>query len=405
MLARCRGFVVVAVLALATVSTAWAQAPPARVKLGAGGMNVHPGADTHLDTGKLPKTSADPTKPHRPQFVVAPIPVINPTIGNGLAGVGMVTLRLDADDAVSPPSVFGGGGMYTSSKSWAWGVGTSLFLMEDRFRIIAGVGDGNLNYDWYGTGHDSGEGGRSLAISQAAAGLLVEPKVRVFERLYVGPRYLFARTTVALRRDSALLPDIDPGNRVPQIPPLDLEVDIAALGVRVERDSRDSQFYPRTGGLIDLKIDFFSPKFGGDRSFQSYEVAYQGYNGIGSKNVIAYRAAVCAVEGDAPFYGLCLLGKSQDIRGYPVGRYQDRRMIVGQVEYRRELPWRFGLAAFFGLGEVAESFGDFNRDNLLPGGGVGVRFTVSEEDHINLRADYAWGRDSSAFYIGVLEVF
>ena len=42
---------------------------------------------------------------------------------------------------------------------------------------------------------------------------------------------------------------------------------------------------------------------------------------------------------------------------------------------------------------------------MKPAGGVGVRFTVSEEDHINLRADYAWGRDSSAFYIGVLEVF
>jgi len=121
--------------------------------------------------------------------------------------------------------------------------------------------------------------------------------------------------------------------------------------------------------------------------------------------VVAYRAAVCAIGGDAPFYALCKLGNSQDIRGYAVGVYQDRRMIVGQVEYRRELPWRFGLAAFFGLGEVADSFGDFNGDDILPGGGIGVRFLLAEQNHINLRVDYAWGRDSSALYVGLLEAF
>lgn len=96
---------------------------------------------------------------------------------------------------------------------------------------------------------------------------------------------------------------------------------------------------------------------------------------------------------------------SKDIRGYEIGRYRDRRMLVGQVEYRRELFWGLGAVAFFGLGEVGETFGDFNGSNILPGGGLGARLTLAEENHIDLRIDYAWGRDSSALYIGLMEAF
>ena len=50
-------------------------------------------------------------------------------------------------------------------------------------------------------------------------------------------------------------------------------------------------------------------------------------------------------------------------------------------------------------------FGALNWNDALPGGGVGLRFTVAKRNHVNLRADYAWGKDSSAFYVSVLEAF
>lgn len=260
------------------------------------------------------------------------------------------------------------------------------------------------NYDFYGVGHDGGEGDPFLPISQSGSLFLVEPKVRVFEHVFVGPRYRRLYTTVEIDLDG-LLDESTPGlEGRPEIPPRDVEATVASLGLRVQRDSRDSQFYPRAGGFTDATLDFAAPTFGSDREFDSYEIAHQGYHGIGDENVIAYRAAVCAVSGDAPFYGLCKLGNSKDIRGYAVGVYQDRRMAVGQVEYRRELPWRLGLTAFFGLGQVADTFDDFNGEDVLPGG-VGVRFTLAEQNHINLRVDYAWGRDSSALYVGLLEAF
>jgi len=50
-------------------------------------------------------------------------------------------------------------------------------------------------------------------------------------------------------------------------------------------------------------------------------------------------------------------------------------------------------------------FGTLNWNDALPSGGVGLRFTVAKRNHVNLRADYAWGKDSSALYVSVVEAF
>ena len=38
-------------------------------------------------------------------------------------------------------------------------------------------------------------------------------------------------------------------------------------------------------------------------------------------------------------------------------------------------------------------------------GGVGLRFTLAKRNHVNLRIDYAWGKSSTALYVGVAEAF
>jgi hypothetical protein len=80
-------------------------------------------------------------------------------------------------------------------------------------------------------------------------------------------------------------------------------------------------------------------------------------------------------------------------------------MLAAQAEWRSELWWRLGAAAFFGEGLVAHDFGAFKWSDRLPGGGVGLRFTVATQNHVNLRVDYAWGKNTSALYMGVIEAF
>ena len=80
-------------------------------------------------------------------------------------------------------------------------------------------------------------------------------------------------------------------------------------------------------------------------------------------------------------------------------------MIATQAEWRSEWWWRFGATAFLGAGEVKPDFGAFTWKDALPGGGVGLRFTLAQRNHVNLRVDYAWGRDSTGLYISVAEAF
>ena len=80
-------------------------------------------------------------------------------------------------------------------------------------------------------------------------------------------------------------------------------------------------------------------------------------------------------------------------------------MIVGQAEYRRELFWPLGAVAFAGAGAVAHTWSDFGNSDAQPGGGLGLRFVLAKRNHINLRADYAWGNGSRATYISLGESF
>ena len=77
----------------------------------------------------------------------------------------------------------------------------------------------------------------------------------------------------------------------------------------------------------------------------------------------------------------------------------------GWVEYRRVLRWRIGVAAFGGIGEVGPEFAQFDYENLLPSGGLGSRFMLSSKYHVNLRADFAWGKTGNTFSMGLGESF
>ena len=101
----------------------------------------------------------------------------------------------------------------------------------------------------------------------------------------------------------------------------------------------------------------------------------------------------------------CLLGSSKNLRGFEGGRYRDDTMVTMQVEYRKRLSSRWGAVAFGGIGQVAGSFGAFNRENIRTGAGFGVRWVASESHGVRLSVDLAWGDGDAAAYFYVGESF
>jgi hemolysin activation/secretion protein len=156
---------------------------------------------------------------------------------------------------------------------------------------------------------------------------------------------------------------------------------------------------------LQLIASFYGAAIGGERNYQVYQAWVNRYHAIGARNVLAWHVAACDAEGSVTFYDLCLLGKPQDLRGYTIGRYRDRAMAAAQAEWRTDVWWRFGATAFVGGGLVAPDVSSLALKDTLPGAGAGLRFTLAERNHVNLRVDYAWGKGSTALYVGVAEAF
>lgn len=87
---------------------------------------------------------------------------------------------------------------------------------------------------------------------------------------------------------------------------------------------------------------------------------------------------LCGTGGQPPFYGNCTYGTNSELRGYQAGRYLDRYMFATQAEYRLVLPWRYGLVAFGGLGEVAPGV-DSSKRQILARGGDGDPLLTQQE--------------------------
>jgi outer membrane protein assembly factor BamA len=159
--------------------------------------------------------------------------------------------------------------------------------------------------------------------------------------------------------------------------------------------------------LTDFASDFFTQSIGSKYSFQSYKLTFNKYQSLTKNQVLAFGSYFCGVGGQPPFYGNCIYGAQNQLRGYTAGRYFDRYMMASQLEYRLALPWRLGLVAFGGIGGVIPGADQFLIRNsyFLPSAGGGLRFELSKKYHVNLRADLGYGKDGHTFGLGVGEAF
>jgi len=336
-------------------------------------------------------------KEKRGSFVIAPIPISSPAFGSGLLLVVGYVFKLNETDSISPPSWVGAAGEVTSNGTRGLVLGGRLYLKENKYQTTLAIGKGRANLDFFGIGRIPGRDAISVPLSMEGSFFFGEGMKNIGRQIFVGPRYQF-------RKLSASIDGPRPAGGF-EIPRIDLRSNSAALGFHVQRDLRDSTFYPTKGSLFDFTADFFAPAFGSRRQYQAYKVSYNGFKEIAPRKIIAYRAMACSANGSVPFYDLCLFGYNGDLRGYTTGQFQNRRMFATQAEYRYEWRKRLGFVGFGGIGEVQRTWSAFRSDQLLPAAGLGLRFALDKKNHINYRIDLAFGREGRSLSIGVGEAF
>jgi hypothetical protein len=331
-------------------------------------------------------------------LVVAPLPISSPAIGSGIVPVIGYIFPFSKNDKVSPPSTVGVAGLVTNNGSRGFAVGGQLFLKENTYEITSGFARGNVNYNIYGTGIAADV---KLPLQQTGNVFFGEFLRRVGWKFFAGPRLITGRSDITLRPSSV--------TSVPIPPDLGINTNLTALGARLTRDTRPNHFYPIGGTFFTFTSDFFSQALGSKYSFQSYRTSFDKYWSVSKNQVIAYDANFCGTSGQPPFYGNCIYGTNNELRGYTAGKYFTRYTLATQAEYRLVLPKRFGLVAFGGLGGVIPGGSQLSQrvqnGHFLPGGGGGLRFELSKKYHVNLRADIAQGTDGHTFGMGVGEAF
>lgn len=347
--------------------------------------------------GAAEPAEGDPEKRKKmkPDLLVVPIPMSNPTLGAGLTVAGVLFYNPNGS---KQPWVSGVGGFYTSNKSYGGAAFHSMAVADDKFHVMLFGGYANVNINFYGVGPSAGDRDVSVKIIDKGIMAMVQGQYRLAENLYVGGRYQLLDLNSSIKNPNPLFPDLN-------IPKPELKSQISGVGPSITYDSRDNQFDPRKGTNITLVGIFNTKGLGSDFSYDKWQFAANGYFPVTSTGTLAIHGGICAVSKGGPFYDLCMYGMAGDLRGYEMGRYRDRASWATQVEWRQKLSAKVGAVWFAGIGGIAPSLGDIDDTKMLPSAGMGLRYRASKETGVNLRLDLAIGKDSQAVYFGVGEVF
>jgi hypothetical protein len=331
-------------------------------------------------------------------YAVAPIPSYNSQFGFGVALIGMAFRRLD-DRAETPPSTGALLGYASENGTWGAALAGIAHLAGDQWRAAGGIGYFKLFYDFFGFGTDAGTEGQSVEIKQPLWFTFGQGLRRVAGDLYGGVRVQYVHSEFSLT--SANVPPELAG-----FAGLNSAVNSLGFAPVVQFDSRDNNYYPERGWNSTIATTMSFEGAGSDSTFQrtyGYVDFYHGW--AAGKHVLAAGVDACYVSGGVPLSNYCSIGEMKGIRGYQVGRYQDRFQASLQAEYRRRIGTRFGVAVFAGVAGVSSSPGEFSGQDVRGAAGAGLRYRLTKKYPLNYRMDVAFGADGAQFYVAVAEAF
>ena len=179
----------------------------------------------------------------------------------------------------------------------------------------------------------------------------------------------------------------------------------SAIGLIGVYDSRDIIINAQKGMLFEMSTYLFNNALGSSFNFFNVNTTFQKYLQLKKNHILAFQYKNKLSFGDIPFIDMATLGNDDILRGYPKNRFRDKHFIGTQVEYRFPLFWRFGMVTFAGVGDVFGKQTDLKWNLLKYSVGTGLRFVINPFEKLNIRLDYAYGREGGYFYFMVAESF
>ena len=178
-----------------------------------------------------------------------------------------------------------------------------------------------------------------------------------------------------------------------------------AISLGFGHDTRTSTYFPRGGAYVQAQTLLNVTALGGSSAFSIATLDARGYIPATRGAILAVQGVVQKASGSVPFQLLPQLG-GDALRAYEDGRWRDRALVRGQVEWRQQLVGRLRADVFAAAGAVASGFDKLTDSPVRSSYGAGLRILVSKKVEGYFRGDYARGGDgTTALTIGWAEVF
>jgi hypothetical protein len=127
-----------------------------------------------------------------------------------------------------------------------------------------------------------------------------------------------------------------------EVPAIDAKANSAAIHFHIQRDRRDSTFYPTKALSLTSSAISLIKRGAVSAQYQTYKVAYKRLSHREREKVVAYRAMICSANQDVPFmtFGFYVLTMTFAATHRAVS---DRACSLTQAEYRIEWRKRLGF--------------------------------------------------------------
>lgn len=325
-------------------------------------------------------------------WVVAPIPVSNPTMGTGLQ-LATLYLHPSRDDNGSPNPTSGLGAMYTDTDSWVVGAFHQDYLFNDRLRVTAAAGTGSLKLKYYGAGGEGFFANNPLdyTIDMAMGFARAQWRLPHSDHWFLGPALIYGEGDVAMEFDRLR----------PVLPGLSKGIAVGGAGLVLTYDSRDNHYFPTQGINFSATYFDFSDVLGSDFDYGKTRLSLSHYRQLLPDFVLATNAALENTSGRAPFFNQA----SPGVRGYNRGEYMDDDALKASIEGRYSILPRWVWVGFYDYGWVNNGDKQIFDGETAHSIGTGLRWQTTRDKPLHIGVDVAFTEDDTVFFIQLGESF
>ena len=337
-------------------------------------------------------------------------PSYTPEASLGVGGAVLASFRMNKNDTISQRSFLPAGiNLSINGTIVVAGAGT-FFFNQNKFRIYASYGYRNEPAHYYGKGYETIEHvDRSDSTTRYHRSYFqIYPRF-VWE---VRPHfYLGGLFDINFTNASDINPVMEQDYYFNQFKRKYLNVGIGGL---IQYDTRNDVATPTKGVLLSGNMKAFGKYLGGAYNYEILELEYRHFvNVFRPRSTLAWIAKSQIGMGDVPYSELPSFGSPFDLRGYYWGKYRDKSMAYGIIEYRhmfmsqeayaRGAFWsKFGGVAWIGTGTIGKTPADWDKWKLNYGIGLRIQLQPRKNFRLDIGKEpgQKWG-----IYMNMTEAF